>query len=91
MRRAAPLAALLLAAAALPAQDGGKKYAVLVGVNKYQHGKLQTLRFAEADVIELKKVLAADYEVTLLTGSALCGRPSVRMSVPRPRSVASLR
>jgi formylglycine-generating enzyme required for sulfatase activity len=48
-----------------------KRYAVLVGINRYEHDKLKPLQFAEADVKELKDVLTkADYEVTLLTGSA---------------------
>ncbi|MFL5329900.1 MAG: DUF6263 family protein [Gemmataceae bacterium] len=48
----------------------GKKYALLVGINDYQHERLPTLRYAERDVEELAKVLEpAGYAVTLLTGS----------------------
>jgi uncharacterized caspase-like protein len=68
------LAALVVLAAlpALRAQDAEpKRYAVLVGVNRYQHPKLPELQFAEADVTDLGNVLRdAGYEVTLLTGSA---------------------
>jgi uncharacterized caspase-like protein len=47
-----------------------KRYAVLVGINRYQHPKLPELQFAEADVTDLANVLRdAGYEVTLLTGS----------------------
>jgi formylglycine-generating enzyme required for sulfatase activity len=64
----AVLAALPLAWSQPPV---GKKYAVLVGVNAYQHPKLPALRYAEADVTALKKVLDdAGYQVTLLTGAA---------------------
>jgi formylglycine-generating enzyme required for sulfatase activity len=52
-------------------QPAGKKYAVLVGVNRYQHPKLPSLSYAEADVTELAGVLKkAGYQVTLLTGTA---------------------
>jgi formylglycine-generating enzyme required for sulfatase activity len=73
LRMAAP--ALLLLAGLLPlllAQEGApKRYAVLVGINKYQHPKLPALEYAENDVIDLDRLLRkADYDVTLLTGSA---------------------
>jgi len=49
-----------------------KKYALLVGVNKYEHAEMnrpQPLQYAEADVTELAELLrASDYEVDLLTG-----------------------
>jgi len=49
-----------------------KKYALLVGVNKYQHAAMNQplpLQYAEADVTELAELLrASDYEVDLLTG-----------------------
>jgi TPR repeat protein len=76
---------LLSIAAALPAalaclipcnetraQDGnGQKYAVLVGVNKYEHDKLRAMSYAEADVTALADLLKpAGYQVTLLTGAA---------------------
>src|SRR4051794_17474686 len=49
----------------------GKRYAVLVGVNRYEHGGLTPLRFAENDATELARLLEkAGYEVTLLTTSA---------------------
>jgi formylglycine-generating enzyme required for sulfatase activity len=62
--------ALLAVADASPAL-AGKKYALLVGINEYQHRKLRPLRYAEADVKELADVLKkAGYQTTVLTGSA---------------------
>src|ERR1700721_2546632 len=44
------------------------RYALLVGVNEYEHNKLKPLHFAENDVPALSGVLkAAQYHVTLLT------------------------
>src|SRR5262245_4565547 len=44
-----------------------KKYAVLVGVNDYQHEKLPKLQYAVKDVEDLATLLAkTDYKVTLL-------------------------
>jgi uncharacterized caspase-like protein len=52
-------------------EPGGKKYALLVGINTYEHEKLTPLRYAENDARGLSKVLQeAGYEVVLLTGSA---------------------
>jgi formylglycine-generating enzyme required for sulfatase activity len=52
-------------------QPLGQRYAVLVGVNRYQHAKLAQLKYAENDVEELAELLTgASYEVTLLTGAA---------------------
>jgi formylglycine-generating enzyme required for sulfatase activity len=49
----------------------GKKYALLVGVNHYEHAKLPALTYAEADVTDLAQVLRqGGYQVTLLTGAA---------------------
>src|SRR4051812_629859 len=74
MSRARCALALVLPALALPllAQSpGGQKYAVLVGINHYQHDRLRDLQYAEADATEMADVLkAAGYTVTLLTGSA---------------------
>jgi sulfatase modifying factor 1 len=75
MTRARCALALVLPALALPLlpaqQPGGQKYAVLVGINHYQHDRLRDLQYAEADATELADVLkAAGYTVTLLTGSA---------------------
>jgi S1-C subfamily serine protease len=73
-------AAIVLLLAALGVAPGGrlgaqtppgKRYAVLVGINRYEHPNLVALRYAENDVAELADVLrGAGYEVTLLTGSA---------------------
>ena len=57
-------------AGTLPAQPpAGKKYAVLVGVAKYDHASLPPLQYPEYDVAELGSVLrAVGYNVQLLTG-----------------------
>ena len=57
----------------------GERFALLVGVNYYEHPKLPALRFAEADVTELAEVLqTAGYRVTLLTGAEGDRDPSRR-------------
>jgi formylglycine-generating enzyme required for sulfatase activity len=68
-------AALLILVGILPlllAQEPApKRYAVLVGINKYEHDKLPALQYAESDVTDLRVLLQkAGYEVTLLTGSS---------------------
>lgn len=51
-----------------PGQPAGKKYAVLVGINKYDHPQVNPLSYAVADVTALGEVLAAQgFECTLLT------------------------
>lgn len=72
-RRSAGLAVLAVVTAAVFARPaGGKKVALLIGVNSYHHARLNQpvpLKFAEADVADLKKELAAaGYEVVTLTG-----------------------
>jgi sulfatase modifying factor 1 len=65
-------AAVLIAAGAwlVAESPAARRYAVLVGINKYEHDKLPALAYAEADVTELAGILRkAGYEVTLLTGS----------------------
>jgi hypothetical protein len=53
----------------------GKKYALLVGVNVYEHAKLAPLKYAENDASTLGEVLRrAGYEVVVLTGSAKTAR-----------------
>lgn len=63
-------AGLTLVPAQAPAKP--KKYALLVGVNKYEHTALnqpEPLRYAEADVTALAALLReSGYEVELLTG-----------------------
>src|SRR5262245_29828105 len=53
------------------AQEKVKKYALLVGVNRYQHSQLDTLEFAEADAADMAKLLKekGGYEVTTLLGA----------------------
>jgi hypothetical protein len=54
-------------AQALPAQTQAKKYAILVGINDYQHARLPALSYAVNDVTGLSQVLEkAGYEVSLL-------------------------
>jgi TPR repeat protein len=46
----------------------GKKYAVVVGINRYEHANLPPLRYAVADAAELGQQLAkVGYDVTALT------------------------
>jgi hypothetical protein len=50
--------------------DTRKKYALLVGINDYDHAKLAALKYAENDVAELAVVLRkAGYEVIVLSGA----------------------
>ncbi|MFL5327903.1 MAG: caspase family protein [Gemmataceae bacterium] len=57
-----------IAAAEPPA---GKHYAVLVGVNKYEHTKLPELKYAVNDASELSEVLKGQgYVISLLTDDA---------------------
>jgi tetratricopeptide (TPR) repeat protein len=67
------LAGLLLALAAWPAWGQaakGKRYAVLIGINAYEHPRLRKLRYAENDAAQLARLLRrAGYEVVLLTGA----------------------
>jgi sulfatase modifying factor 1 len=58
-----------LLVSSLPANAESKKYALLVGINKYEHSDLSKLDYAEADVTELNKVLGqSGYETAILTG-----------------------
>src|ERR1700704_3691701 len=53
-----------------PGPGEGTRYALLAGVNDYDHGNLQKLNYAVNDVAELADVLkGAGYSVTLLTGT----------------------
>ncbi|MFL5327905.1 MAG: caspase family protein [Gemmataceae bacterium] len=64
---------LLMAVSLAQAVDppAGKKYAVLVGINQYQHAKLPALRYAVNDATELAELLRkSGYTVTLLTDDA---------------------
>ena len=48
----------------------GKKIALLVGINVYDHSNLADLKYCEHDVEELAAVFRnGGYEVTLMTGS----------------------
>jgi uncharacterized caspase-like protein len=73
-------AALVLPLAAESEKPRGKKYALLVGVNSYEHARLPNLKYAENDVTELAKVLRAKTagfaRVVLLTTAA--GKKSAR-------------
>jgi len=72
------LALLALAAAAGPAHaQQAKRYAFLVGVQKYQDPKLSPLSFCENDVQGLSKALSkAGYEVVLLSDIAAAQDPA---------------
>jgi formylglycine-generating enzyme required for sulfatase activity len=64
---------MLLAGFVSAEEPKPKKYALLVGVNKYDHDAMnrpEALKYAQADVEEFAKLLkAAGYEVDLLVGS----------------------
>lgn len=63
---------LALLVIAFPVSAAPKKYALLIGVNKYDHAEMnrpQPLEYAEADVTEFSELLkSSGYEVDLLTG-----------------------
>jgi len=67
-------AAIILSVAAVATaaeQTTAQRFALLVGVNEYDHNKLKSLRFAENDVSALAVVLkSGQYQVTLLTTKA---------------------
>src|SRR5256885_15249941 len=58
-RLAAVLAVVALATVALPAADPPGKFALLVGVNDYDHDGLRNLKYAANDATDLRDVLAA--------------------------------
>ena len=65
-----------------PQQPGPRKVAFLVGVNKYDHRRLDDLAFAERDVTELGKVLTAQgFDVRLLLGSGTRAAQATRANV----------
>jgi len=64
---------ILIAAFVIPSVTAAepKKYALLIGVNKYEHAEMNKpeLQFAEADVTDLAELLkSSGYEVDLLVG-----------------------
>jgi uncharacterized caspase-like protein len=63
------VAALALLDALQAQTEKGKKHALLVGVNKYQHAELAPLEHAERDAQEMEEELKrSGYTVDLLTG-----------------------
>ena len=73
-----------LLACSLPlSADEPTKRAVVVGVNDYQHERLPSLKYAEADAADLDEVLrAAGYDVTLLTASSkIAGHPPTKANI----------
>src|SRR5262245_11866429 len=66
------IAAFVFVTAANPANaDGGKRFALLIGVKTYQHPKLEPLRFTERDVSDLGELLGAHgFATTILTTTA---------------------
>jgi tetratricopeptide (TPR) repeat protein len=73
-RKCLTLAAILFIGilCSLPARaaDGGRRFAILIGVNRYSNRNLPDLEYAEQDVLELKRLLTPTYNVRLLLGSA---------------------
>jgi formylglycine-generating enzyme required for sulfatase activity len=71
LRQIFPILVLAVALPLLGQEPSGKKFALLVGVTKYQHPKLRPLKFCQNDVVELGKLLQADgYKVTVLCETA---------------------
>jgi formylglycine-generating enzyme required for sulfatase activity len=69
------------------AGPAGKKIALVVGINKYHHGGLGELQFAEADAKDLADLLKkAGYEVTLLTGDKAT-LPAIRAKLTELRKL----
>jgi hypothetical protein len=65
------LVALFVLTVCPTAQAEGKRYAVVVGVNAYDHSSLSALEYAEADAVDLAALLESrGYTVRLLTGPA---------------------
>jgi formylglycine-generating enzyme required for sulfatase activity len=82
---AALLASLDLASGR--AGPASKKIALVVGINKYHHGGLGELQFAEADARDLADLLQkAGYEFTLLTGDKAT-LPAIRAELVRLRKL----
>ncbi len=74
--------ASLLFSASLHAQHAAKRYAVLVGINQYEHPRLTPLRYAVNDVTELADLLdKAGYEVALLTDRSVGDRKPTQANV----------
>src|SRR5581483_2118881 len=74
------------------AKATGKKYALLVGINEYQHQNLPALRYAENDVAELARLLEKHkYQVVLLSNSAgkkdAASRPKKEIIEKRLKSI----
>jgi formylglycine-generating enzyme required for sulfatase activity len=68
---ALPLASVAAVALLAPCAEGhgGAKFALVVGVNRYQHAELGPLEYAESDAKELASELKrSGYRVDLLTG-----------------------
>jgi formylglycine-generating enzyme required for sulfatase activity len=71
---------------ALGQAKGGKKYALLIGINQYKHESLRPLSCSEADVKDLGDLLReAGYEVTVLTGTSAT-RAAIQQHVTKVRS-----
>jgi formylglycine-generating enzyme required for sulfatase activity len=81
-----PLAAALAVLSATAAEaHAAKKYALLVGVNQYDHANLPPLEYAVADVADLRDVLArAGYEVVLLTADEAKAKKDAGLAPTRP-------
>jgi formylglycine-generating enzyme required for sulfatase activity len=88
-----PLVAFLtLLSSAVAEPQGGKKYALLVGVNQYEHADLPPLGYAVADVTQLRDVLArVGYEVVLLTADEARARKDQALAPTRANVEAHLK
>ena len=66
-------AVAVLLAVSSPALCEGKRFAVCVGVNQYDHPKIDALKFAVPDAVALAELLggkAHGYEVKLIADGA---------------------
>jgi hypothetical protein len=75
--------ALCMTATWATAQEsgGGKRYALLVGVNHYDNRNFPDLDYAERDVEELNRALQGSYKVQMLLGGADGGKRATKANV----------
>jgi formylglycine-generating enzyme required for sulfatase activity len=81
------VAALALLAPGLAEAPKGKKYALLVGVQRYEHDSLPDLKHAENDVEELSKVLLrSEFRVWVMSSTRGEKRPAARPTASNIRA-----
>jgi formylglycine-generating enzyme required for sulfatase activity len=79
--------ALVLLAPGLAEAPKGKKYALLVGVQRYEHDSLPDLKHAENDVEELSKVLVrSEFRVWVMSSTRGERRPAARPTASNIRA-----